>query len=110
MPAQKTTSSPMISGSSSQLSIGRTPGRQREDRHHDQVQTEVEHREQHDRERDHQPRELDLADQHLVVDDASHRTHRRLGEEREQHDRAEQLGAVVVVAGARAACRRGRSW
>jgi hypothetical protein len=36
----------------------------------------------------------------FVVDDASHRTHRRLSEEGEQHDCTEQLGSVVVVAGA----------
>ena len=89
---RKITSSATINGSSSQLSIGRTPAASAKISHHDQVQAEVEEREHHDRERDHQPRKLDLAHERLVVDDASHRAHGRLGEEREQHDRSRAAG------------------
>ena len=56
-------------------------------------------REQHDRQRDHHPRELDLANEVLAVDDAAHGARGGFGEEGEQHDRAEQLRAVVLLPG-----------
>ena len=55
-------------GSSSQVSIGRTPSIRREDRDDDQVQRQVEHRQQYHGQRDHQSWELDLAHQPLIVD------------------------------------------
>ena len=97
-PVENTTSIARISGSSSQLSIGRTPEMSAKMKHDDQVQHEVEERQQHHRERDHQPRELDLAYEVLAVHDAAHRTAGGFSEEREQHDRAQQLHAVELFA------------
>ncbi len=47
-----------------------------------------------DRQWDDHPRELDLAHEVLAVHDTAHRAGRRLGEEGEEDDRAEQLGTV----------------
>ena len=70
---------------------------QREDRDHDEVQREVEQRQQNDRQRDDEAGKLDLAHEGLVVHHAAHGVHRRLGEEREEDDRGQQLRAVIVV-------------
>ena len=95
MPVEKIASVATISGSSSQLSIGSTPSASAKPSTTTRFSARLNEREQHDRERDHHARELDLAHEVLAVNDAAHRAGRRFAEEREQHDRAEQLRAVV---------------
>ncbi len=73
-------------------------GDEREDQHDEQVEHQVEEGEQHDREGDDQSRELDLAHQVLAVHDAAHCAGGGFGEEREQHDRPEQLHPVELFA------------
>ncbi len=72
MPARSIASMATISGSSSQLSIGRTPSISAKIDTTIRFSAEVEQRQQHDRQRDDQPRELDLAHELLAVDDAAH--------------------------------------
>ena len=69
---------------------------EREDQHHDDVQQQVEGRRQHHRERDHEPRKVDLAHDRLAVDDGADGAERGLGEEREHDDVGEQDHRVVL--------------
>ena len=78
MPVEKTTSIARISGSSSQLSIGVTPSMSAKTSTTTRFSARLNEREQHDRQRDHHPRELDLAHEVLAVDDAAHRAARWL--------------------------------
>ena len=87
----------MISGSSNQRQHRPHAGDQREDRHHDQVQAQVEEASSTI------DNGITMRGNWILRTSASLSTTQRtalsrLGEEREQHDRAEQLGPVEVIA------------
>ena len=88
-PVDKHVSIPTISGNSSQLSIGRTPESSAKIEHDDQVQRQVEQRQQHHRRAGSRGAGTGSSGRapRCRARSAPHR--RGLGEEREQHDRTE---------------------
>jgi hypothetical protein len=83
-----TVSSASTTGRSSHVQVGSTP----------EVHGEVEQARQHDRERDHDPGELGLADHRLLRDDRADRQRRGLLEEPEEHDVEQQQDGVLAHA------------
>ena len=62
---------------------------------HDEVECQVEERGQYDGERDHQPRELRLADHRLLAHERPDRNRGRLGEESEEDEVEQQQDRIV---------------
>ncbi len=99
-PVESRVSIRMISGSSSQLSVGSTPEATAKISTTIRFIARLNRPSKHDRDGDRQPRELDLAHEVLAVHHAAHGAAGRFGEEGEEDDRAEKLGPVVVRGGA----------
>ena len=95
-----TNSGSRTAGNSSQVHIGSTPKARMKMKTTTRLRPRLKSAGEHDRERDHQARELRLADDPLLGHDRGHRGRRRLLEEAEEDDVEQQQDRIVGDVGA----------